>query len=95
MKINTTIKKPVITEKSTNLASQGVYMFQIDNKATKHAISNTVENIYNVTVSNVKVINRKGKVKRVGKKFIYKRRPTVKYAYIKLKKGTINVFPQA
>lgn len=94
MRADHIIIKPVITEKSTDLAAKNVYLFQVHEDANKYQVAEYIGKIYNVTVDSVRIANRKGSVKRVGKKMMPKRFPTVKYAYVSVKKGTINAFPQ-
>ncbi len=66
------LKRPIITEKSMNLAKNGLYTFEVDKEATKPLIAKKVAEKFNVQVLKVKVINVKGKVKsqkRVRKLF--------------------------
>lgn len=95
MKINSIIIQPLITEKSTQQAGKGVYLFDINRDANKHQIAQTVEKLYDVVVKSVKVTVRKGKEKRVGKKMVSKKMPNRKIAYITLSKGEIDLFPKA
>ena len=59
------IKEPVITEKSTKLASQNKYFFRVHSDATKPQIKKAVEDIFNVKVEDVNTIQVSGKWKRV------------------------------
>ncbi len=95
MKINDIIVKPLVTEKTTRLAQDKVYAFQVNPKANKHQVTEVVEQFYKVEVDNVRMITRKGKEKRVGRKMMTKQMPDTKIAYIRVKKGTIDLFPQA
>lgn len=61
------IKRPIITEKTTKLAENGVYTFEVDMKANKIEIANAIEKIFNVKVVNVNTLNVLPKAKRVGK----------------------------
>jgi len=63
-----TLIQPLITEKSTQLTKSKVYTFVVDSYANKHAVKQTVELVYGVKVSAVRVSVRKGKEQRVGKK---------------------------
>jgi large subunit ribosomal protein L23 len=58
------IKKPWITEKSTNLNAQGKYVFMVVPHATKQEIKKAIKDIYKVDVVMVNVLNRIGKQKR-------------------------------
>ncbi|PIZ62068.1 50S ribosomal protein L23 [Candidatus Roizmanbacteria bacterium CG_4_10_14_0_2_um_filter_39_13] len=95
MKINTIVKHPLITEKSTQQAAKGVYLFDVSRDANKHQVAETIERLYEVTVKSVKVIVRKGKEKRVGKKMKTKQMPDRKIAYVTVSKGEIDLFPKA
>ncbi len=94
MKINNTIIGPVLTEKATNLATEKVYMFYIQKKATKHKVKNAIEELYQVKIEKVSVITRKGKKKRSGKRMVTKTLPDKKIAYVKVTEGKIDLFPQ-
>ena len=61
------IKRPVITERSSELLAEKKYTFEVDTRATKTQVKNAIEEIFEVSVSNVNVMNYKGKKKRVGK----------------------------
>jgi len=82
---NVVIKKPIISEKSFSLASEGVYVFQVRNSANKHIVAQQIKKIFKVDVVEVRIINTKGKVKRVGK--ISGQRSDIKKALVKVKKG--------
>lgn len=95
MNSNSVILNPIITEKSTQLAEKGVYMIHVHTKATKHQVSQALLDLYKVTVQNINIIKRKGKVKRRGRRMNEKKLPDTKIAYITLQKGTLPFFPQA
>jgi large subunit ribosomal protein L23 len=59
-----TIIAPVITEKSTAASEHNKVVFQVAGKATKPEIKAAVEALFNVKVSAVNTLNRKGKNKR-------------------------------
>jgi large subunit ribosomal protein L23 len=59
-----TIIAPVITEKSTMASDHNQVVFRVANKATKPEIRAAVEALFNVKVTAVNTLNRKGKVKR-------------------------------
>ncbi|MBI2010039.1 MAG: 50S ribosomal protein L23 [Candidatus Chisholmbacteria bacterium] len=81
------IKKPLITEKSTQLAQTGKYAFLVALSANKHEIKKAVETAFGVVVTNVHTAIQPGGIKRVGK---YRRElkitPTKK-AIVQLKAG--------
>lgn len=62
----TIILKPILTEKSLNLAKQNKYVFEVDKNANKIEIGKAVEEIFKVKVKSVAVINEKPKKRRLG-----------------------------
>jgi len=58
------LKRPIITEKSTEMHEGGRYVFEVDTRATKHQIKWAVEDAFDVGVSKVNTMNVKGKRKR-------------------------------
>ncbi len=58
------IVAPVITEKSTSASEHNQVVFKVADTATKPAIKQAVEGLFNVKVKAVNTVNRKGKVKR-------------------------------
>lgn len=59
------IIKPLVTEKSTHLQeTRNVYAFQVMQHANKIEIRRAIEAIYNVKVTDVRTMNRKGKPRR-------------------------------
>ncbi len=79
------IKRPIITEKTTNLKKQNKYIFEVDINANKSQIKQALEKLFNVDVKEVKTIIMKGKLRRYGKYEGY--RPDWKKAIVKLKPG--------
>ncbi|MCL6633451.1 MAG: 50S ribosomal protein L23 [Alicyclobacillus herbarius] len=61
------IKRPVITEKSTELMEQGKYVFEVDKRANKTEIRQAVEKLFGVKVAKVNTLRVPGKTKRVGR----------------------------
>ncbi|MCI6627031.1 MAG: 50S ribosomal protein L23 [Tenericutes bacterium] len=62
------IKAPVITEKSSNIASNDrKYVFKVDAKANKSQIKDAIEKIFKVKVESVNTVNVHPKKKRVGR----------------------------
>ena len=62
------IKAPVITEKSSNIASNDrKYVFKVDAKANKSQIKDAIEKILKVKVESVNTVNVHPKKKRVGR----------------------------
>lgn len=60
------IIRPYVTEKSNDEMAQGKYTFVVDHRATKTAIRNAVEKLFNVKVLSVNTVNYDGKEKRMG-----------------------------
>ncbi|MCP2619888.1 50S ribosomal protein L23 [Candidatus Aminicenantes bacterium AC-334-K16] len=80
------IIRPVITEKSTWLKEKNREIcFEVDPRANKIEIKRAVEQLFKVKVERVRVMNKKGKERRVGRNIGRKR--NWKKAYIKLKEG--------
>ncbi|RBW67757.1 50S ribosomal protein L23 [Bacillus taeanensis] len=61
------IKRPVITEASTDVMVDKKYTFEVDPRANKTQIKLAVEEIFDVKVANVNTMNYKGKFKRFGR----------------------------
>jgi len=84
------IIKPRVTEKVTNLAAQGVYVFDVRIDANKIEVAKSIEKMYKVKPVKVRII-------KVPSKKVYSRgrvgvKSGGKKAYIYLKKGeSINV----
>ena len=65
MDTNSIIIKPLVTEKSTHQqATRNAYAFQVNHEANKHQIKDAIERQYNVKVTDVRTMNRKGKPRR-------------------------------
>jgi len=95
MKINEILIKPIVTEKATNLANSKVYTFAVYPKANKNQIKETLEKLYKVKVKKVRVLIRKGKKRKVGRRLAVKKLADKKVAFIQLSEGKIDLFPQA
>ncbi|WP_233713744.1 50S ribosomal protein L23 [Lederbergia citri] len=61
------LKRPVITERSTDIMADKKYTFEVDVKANKTQVKDAVESIFGVKVAKVNVMNYKGKFKRMGR----------------------------
>ncbi len=94
MKIDKVIVRPVLTEKATNLARAKTYMFEVALKANKDQVKATLEKLYNVKVGVVRIMVRKGKEKKVGRRMRSKQLSDTKIAYVELTEGKIDLFPQ-
>ena len=94
MLINKVLIKPILTEKATNLVQSNVYMFEVDKRANKFQIKQALEKLYKVKTGAVKIMIRKGKERKTGKKMRIKKMVDRKIAFIRLIEGKIDLFPQ-
>ena len=63
------IIRPLVTEQGMHLANaKGAYSFEVARTANKSQIKSAVEKIYNVKVDKVHTANRKGKLRRRGRR---------------------------
>ena len=81
------IIRPVVSEKSYALLDYDVYTFVVHPEANKIEIRQAVEAIFNVRVTNVNTLNRKGKRKRNRRSFTFGTRPDTKRAVVTLHEG--------
>ncbi len=65
--------RPLITEKSTYLASANKYAFEVLKAANKLQVKEAVEVAFSVKVLEVNTMNVRGKMRRVGKSRGYAR----------------------
>ncbi len=80
------IKKPVLTERSTQgMNEQGVYTFIVDRRADKNEIKAAVESIYGVKVRDVRTSVLKGEIRRL--RYGWVQGTEVKKAMVKLQEG--------
>jgi large subunit ribosomal protein L23 len=85
------IKRPLVTEKSSDAREKNWYVFSVDKKSNKHEIKEAVEKIFKVKVGKVRTLVTTGKkVKRLGR--ISGKRQSIKKAYVELTEGTIELF---
>jgi len=61
------IKRPIITERTTDMMADNKYVFDVDVRTNKTEIKKAVEQIFDVKVVNVNTINIRKKPKRFGK----------------------------
>ena len=87
------IKRPIISEQSTEHVDIKKYVFEVDRNANKIEIKKAIEEIFGVEVSKVTTLNMKGKIKRTGR-FPQGSRRDWKKATVKLTdaSGTIEFF---
>ena len=86
------ILRPVVSEKSYDLIDRfNTYTFVVDRRAHKEEIRDAVERLFDVPVTRVNTLNRKGKRKRT--RFVMGRRAHTKRAMVTLPRGrTIEIF---
>jgi large subunit ribosomal protein L23 len=62
------IRRPLITEKATRMKeSANTVCFEVDRDANKIEVGRAVEKLFGVKVLDVRVANREGKWKRMGR----------------------------
>lgn len=88
------IKRPVITEKSVQLANvENCYTFEVARNAHKDQIAEAIAEMYGVTVQSVRTIMRQSKSTRTGRKRLQALQPRTKKALVALKEGeSISLF---
>lgn len=77
------IKKPIISEKATDLSAAGKYVFLIHPKTNKKQVKELIEGIYKVHLVSVNIIR------------VQSKSPTYKKAIVTLREGeAIDVIPR-
>jgi large subunit ribosomal protein L23 len=85
------IRKPLVTEKSTvGREEHNVVSFAVDPRATKHDVRRAVEQLFDVTVLDVRTMRMPRKKRRVGK--FAGRKPEWKKAIVRLAEGQMIEF---
>ena len=86
MRIQEVIRRPLITEKSTELREgTNVVAFEVDRRANKIDVKKAVEAQFKRKVAEVRISNMHGKTRRQGR--FVGRRPDWKKAYVRLAAG--------
>lgn len=85
MNLHDIIRRPLITEKATELQEQDKYVFEIARSANKVQVKSAVEKVFSVHVVAVNVVTVPGKMRRSGRRMA----PTSawKKAVVQLKPG--------
>ena len=84
---------PVVSEKSYEQLEQNVYVFKVHTSASKPEIRRAIESIFDVTVTKVNTLNRKGKVRRNRRSNTVGKRADTKRAIVTLAEGdSIKIF---
>ena len=86
------VLRPILTEKGTRLKEEGnQYLFRVAKTANKVEIKQAIQQLFKVTVLDVRTARVRGKVKRLGR--FQGRRPDWKKAIATLKQGdTIELY---
>lgn len=86
MRLFRILKKPITTEKTSNLSLiKNTYVFEVTKDATKIDIKKAVIEIYWVEVESVNVLHTREKFKYGKKKWMQLRKRSSKKAYVTLK----------
>ncbi len=92
MRVHQVIRRPLVTEKSNiGREDQNLVTLAVDPKANKHEIRRAVEELFDVSVVDVRTMRMPRKSRRVGK--TSGRKPEWKKAIVRLAEGqTIEFF---
>ena len=88
MKPREIILRPLITEKTTLMQErENTVCFEVDRRANKIMVRKAVEELFDVQVTGVHIVNRKGKpTQRYGRTVSH--RKATRKAYVKLAEGS-------
>lgn len=81
------IKRPLLTEKSTEAMELGQYAFIVDRRCSKTEIKSAVESLYGVKVTAIRTSLAKNKEKRT--RFGYVKPAATKKATVRLRDGDV------
>ncbi len=80
------VKKPLVTEKGTKKKEESNQIFfEVHRNANKIAVRKAIEDIFKVKVQDIRTMNMRGKMRRVGRQA--GRRPDWKKAIVRLAPG--------
>lgn len=79
------VLRPVVTEKALRLRGYNQWLFEVPSSLNKREIGRAVEELFGVKVETVRVLNLRGKRRRMGWFVGY--RPDRKRAIVKLREG--------
>ena len=85
VKVPAVLLSPRISEKSSHLATQNKYVFNVKKEANKVEIKKAVESVYKVKVVQVNILNTEGKKRNYGR--TSGKMSDFKKAVVTLKKG--------
>lgn len=60
------VSRPLVTEKSSQLAKLNKYVFEVPLSANRQEVAKAIHSIYNVTVTQVNIVRFSGKAVRYG-----------------------------
>ena len=85
------LRKPLVTEKASELNEEGKYAFEVDKRANKVEIKKAIEVMYGVNVVSVNTMNYLGKSKSRQTKtgIVNGRKPSYKKAVVKVAEGDV------
>ncbi len=88
------VRKPLVTERFADLRERdNKFIFQVHPHANKHEIRQAIEHYFGVKVTDVRTMNVRGKVKRLGR--FSGKRADWKKAIVTLAEGdSIDLFDQ-
>lgn len=91
MNVHEVIRKPLVTEKSNVARDEcNVVTFAVDPRANKHDVRRAVEELFDVTVLDVRTMRMPRKLRRVGRHA--GRKPEWKKAVVRLAEGQMIEF---
>lgn len=86
MRLFRILKKPVVTEKASNLEmKQNTYVFMVSPDSTKIDIKKAILELYWIEVESVNIVNTREKFKYWRKRGMQVKRRSEKKAYVTLK----------
>ncbi len=83
------LKRPILTEKATSMATASKYVFEVEKTANKIEIAKAIERMYGVTVMSVDTMRCIGtkKTRASRGKYVVGKTSTIKKAIITVKEG--------
>lgn len=91
MNVYDVIKKPILSEKSETLRAENVYLFEIDRRANKKAVSEAMQKIYGVSPRKINISYIPEREKRARYKLGYVARRKKAFVFLD-KKDKIEIF---
>jgi large subunit ribosomal protein L23 len=70
MHLSEVLRRPLVTEKTTDLQTRNKYAFEIAEGANKPLVKQAVEKAFKVKVTGVNVLTVPGKTRRVGRRHV-------------------------